>query len=213
MTKKNDLTGKKFNRLTAIRESGRSEKGEVLWLFKCDCGNEKEILGWRVKNGGTKSCGCLQREISIKRVTTHGDYGSSLHKCWQHMKQRCNNENIKGYHNWGGRGITYTPEWEEYEPFKDWALSNGYEEGLTIDRIDNDGNYEPSNCRWATRQEQANNFRPNVLITVNGRTETAAEWSRITGVNHGTILWRSRNGFTGGDIISNRNHQTGKKLV
>lgn len=155
-----------------------------------------------INSGHTRSCGCLQREVNIKRVTTHGRYGTRLHKTWKNMKERCNNPNEKSYHNYGGRGITYCDEWEHFQPFYDWAMKNGYSDDLTIDRIDVNGNYEPNNCRWVDKKAQSNNTRHNVHITINGTTKTMTEWSDETGVKVGTLWWRYRNGVTGKDLIT-----------
>ena len=139
---------------------------------KCDCGSIKEI---RLDTlGKVKSCGCLNLE---PKHITHGETGTRLYQLWASMKDRCKNPNGKGYHHYGGRGITYCEEWEEYIPFRDWALSVGYEEGLELDRIDNNGNYEPSNCRWTTRKEQCLNTRRNKYITFKGKSQTVSQWA------------------------------------
>lgn len=121
------------------------------------------------------------------------EYGCSsrLYKSWAHMKERCHNPTCHDYRNWGGRGITVCDAWKnDFLAFKEWALSNGYREGLTIDRINNDGNYEPSNCRWATRREQSNNRRGLHYITYKGETKTISEWSRVTGIAMTTLYMR-----------------------
>lgn len=113
-----------------------------------------------------------------------------LYSIWGSMRNRCKNKNNANYLRYGGRGITICKEWNDYLTFKKWALENGYNDTLSIDRIDNNGNYEPSNCRWADRIMQANNKRNNHLITFNGETHTAAEWSKLTGIHYRTILSR-----------------------
>jgi hypothetical protein len=121
------------------------------------------------------------------------EYGCSsrLYNSWKHMKERCYNPKCHDYCHWGGRGITVCEAWrDEFLAFKEWALANGYKDGLTIDRIDNNGNYEPSNCRWATKKEQSNNRRSLHHLTYNGATKTITEWSRETGLNITTILMR-----------------------
>lgn len=117
----------------------------------------------------------------------HGHKNDRLYNIWARMKQRCENPKLYGYKDYGGRGITVCAEWHEFTPFYDWAMTHGYKENLTIDRIDLNGNYEPSNCRWVTMKVQANNKRRNHLITLNGETHTISEWARITGINKSTI--------------------------
>ncbi len=151
--KRLELTGQRFSRLLAIKEAGRSKWGYILYLCKCDCGNEKIIIGGNLISDVTKSCGCLMREQ--KNNFKHGETGTKLHNIWTSMHQRCNNPNNQDYLDYGGKGITICDEWLEFLPFRDWSWFNGYKEGLSIDRIENDGNYEPSNCQWLTRSEHS----------------------------------------------------------
>lgn len=118
-----------------------------------------------------------------------------IYYCWKAMKQRCLNPNNQAYHNYGARGITLCPEWMKFEPFLEWALSAGWQKGLDLDRIDNDGNYEPTNCRWTTRQVNTNNRRMTKYLTVHGETLPESDWARKSGVNRGTIeSWRLKHG-------------------
>ncbi len=155
-----DLTGQKFGRLLVIERSAtNSKQNKPRWICKCDCGNEAEVNASDLKTGNTKSCGCFDVESVKARFTTHGQRKTKLYFIWCNMKDRCQREKNKRYADWGGRGIKVCPEWQNYEAFHEWAIQNGYEEGLSIDRINNDGNYQPSNCRWITRSEQNANKR------------------------------------------------------
>lgn len=133
----------------------------------------------------------------------HGMSKTSLHRIWRLMKCRCSNPRHEKYKDYGGRGITVCPEWKNsFIAFRDWALANGYQEGLSIDRKDNSGNYEPSNCRWTTVKVQANNRRSNHLFTLNGETHTIKEWSELTGIHKNTIRMRIEKGLTGDQVLA-----------
>ena len=155
MSIKIDLINKRFGRLTVISES-HSDGKHIYWNCLCDCGQEKIISGDSLKRGLTKSCGCLNSETSKERFSKHGKSGSRLYKIWQQMIYRCENSNATGFEYWGGKGITVCGEWRNnFQVFYDWAMSNGYSDDLTIDRIRPHGDYEPSNCQWLTRSENA----------------------------------------------------------
>lgn len=165
-TKRMDHTGEKYGRLTAIefvKTTGSSH--DSIWKFQCDCGKMKNVIMNKVKRGDTRSCGCLQRENSSKRAKEkklnyrHGDANVKrrvrMYKTWTSMRERCHNPHKLLYERYGGRGICICEEWNDYLVFKEWALNNGYTDDLTIDRIENDGNYEPSNCQWITKSENS----------------------------------------------------------
>jgi len=165
MSKLIDLSGKRFGRLTVIGRAINSPGGESQWFCKCDCGNLKIVQGNHLRDGATQSCGCLAAENRFVVNKIHGGANERLYKVWLGIRKRCFNPNEPAFPNYGGRGITVCCEWENYQAFRKWALEAGYNENAprgkcTIDRINVDGNYEPSNCRWVDMKVQRNNQRP-----------------------------------------------------
>lgn len=210
-----DLTGQRFGRLTVLRRCGTSKDGQKVYLCKCDCGNFKEIRSGNLRNGHTNSCGCLSREVTSKvnaeRNTKHNGCGTRLYGIWYDMRQRCSYEKSINWHLYGGRGIRVCDEWQEsFEPFRDWALSHGYEDGLQLDRIDNDGNYSPDNCKWSTRTEQGNNRRTCIYVTIDGVTKSVSEWCRETGVNRMVAYSRIRKGWEPEQAVTVTDPNVGK---
>lgn len=214
MPKKKDLTGVLFGRLSVIKESEeRTSSGEVMWICKCECGNEKSVASRSLTKGLTKSCGCLQREVVSKSSSSHGKCGTRLHEIWRNMKRRCYNENATGYDTYGGKGVSICNEWlEDFENFYKWSMKNGYSDNLTIDRINVDGDYEQSNCRWATMKVQQNNKTTNKIIIINGISKTLKEWSDETGIKSVTIQRRLALGWKEEDLLKPvRKHKEYKK--
>lgn len=187
--------GETFERLTVMREVGKNSRGGKKFLCKCQCGNEVVTLGADLRFGHVRSCGCLFKEVQLATVTKHGMRYSRIYETWRGMKQRCYNEKKRSYKNYGGRGITVCDEWKnDFQAFYGWAMANGYSDELTIDRIDVDGNYEPSNCRWASTKIQANNKSTSRYIEAFGEIHTVAEWAELLGIKKSTIYSRLRRG-------------------
>lgn len=181
------MTGQKFGKLSVLRRQ-HSKNGHVAWLCLCDCGNYTTVRGDKLVTEHTKSCGCLNKETTHE---THGKSKTRLYKIWQGMKKRCYNENCKCYEDYGGRGIKVCDEWKNnFQVFYDWSMSSGYSVNLEIDRIDNDKDYSPDNCRWATRKQQNRNTRQNRYFTYNGETHCLSEWCEILGLNLNTVTSR-----------------------
>lgn len=154
-----NLSGKVFGRLTVLRRAEPVNK-RTLWICKCKCGNEVIVEAYNLKTNHTQSCGCYQRESTSIANTTHGKRKTRLYRIWNDMKNRCYRKIYHAFHHYGGRGITICDEWlHDFQAFYDWAMANGYRDDLSIDRIDANGNYDPSNCRWVTMAEQNKNKR------------------------------------------------------
>jgi hypothetical protein len=192
MGKIRDLTGQRFGRLIAIKPIGKNAANKYMWLCQCDCGNLKEVEGCKLTKDHTKSCGCLQIERTIEANTKHGmatrKAESRLYNVWRSMRKRCNNSKDKNYKHYGGRGIKVCEEWEDLQTFCQWALSNGYDDTLEIDRIDVNGNYEPQNCRFITHLENSNNKRNTRVAEIGGEVKPLSEWVRLLGVGPKRIL-------------------------
>lgn len=197
-----DITGQKFGRLTVSGFAGKSNDRQYMWLCDCDCGNTVIVRGYSLRSGNTQSCGCLQKETNIRIRTTHGMSNTRIYNIWKGMKERCSTPSTSCYKYYGGRGIKVCDEWQEFEPFCEWAMMHGYRDDLTIDRLDVNGDYGPDNCRWATIEEQVLNTRRNHYITHNGETKTLKEWAKILGINHSTLIERLRRWQSVGDALS-----------
>lgn len=213
-----DMIGKRVGRLVVVGEGQTYYKpsGQAYYKFlcKCDCGNTKMVNGYALRKGLTKSCGCYTKEKAGNMARTHGKSDTKLYTTWVCMRSRCNYKRNKEYKDYGGRGIKVCKEWDEsFDNFCAWAMENGYKEGLSIDRIDVNGNYEPSNCKWATRYEQDRNKRNNVMITYNGETKILRDWEKYLGMSKGTLRqrikkhgWSIEKAFT--TPVKNRNSRS-----
>lgn len=208
-----DIAGVRFGRLVAIERAGKSKSGNSLWLCKCECGKEVVVNISNLRNGHTQSCGCYASELRKHRKTrtTHGMSYSRLYRIWKGIKQRCNDPKCTGYQHYGGKGISICDEWKNsFEAFDEWATANGYTDDLTIDRIDPNGNYEPSNCRWADTKEQSRNKSTTAYLTLNGETKSMAEWHEILGIPFSTMVNRKRKGLPDELILSKDYLKSGK---
>ncbi len=192
LMRKQDLTGQRFGRLSVIKFNG-FENHRAMWLCLCDCGNYKVVQGKLLKSGHTKSCGCYR----IDKISKHGKYNTRLYKIYYCMMNRCYYKNDVHYKNYGGRGIAVCNEWkDDFMAFYKWAYENGYAENLTIDRIDNNKGYSPTNCQWVDMKQQARNRRSNRNYTINGETHCLMDWCDILGFNYKTIQSRLYRGWS-----------------
>lgn len=181
MSKIKDLTGQKFALLTVINRADSDSNGKAYWNCLCDCGNRTIVSGSNLRNGAVKSCGCLRR----KEKNTHHLSNTKLYRIWNGIIQRCNNKKHCGYNYYGAKGIDVCEEWKnDFTIFYKWAVSNGYSEGLTIDRIDNTKGYSEQNCRWVSRKDQANNREFCKVIEYNGKTQTLMQWCEELNLNY-----------------------------
>lgn len=183
---KYNLTGRRFGRLLAVRPHLKKGSNGAVWECRCDCGNTIIVPAHNLLVSGIKSCGCWKEERNKRRESR-----TRLYKIWQNMKNRCLNSNVKGFVNYGGRGIKICDDWMDYWKFKDWAINNGYTNNLTIERINVNGNYCPENCKWITLSEQTLNKRNSVLYDYKGKTITLVELSKITGLKYKSLQYHS----------------------
>lgn len=200
---KHNLEGKKFGRLTVL-SYGCKRKNKHYYKCKCECGNNKEVYSYNLMSGHTKSCGCLNLDVikGMKTRKTHGKSKTRLHNIWWGIINRCENEKNRAYEKYGARGIIICEEWRgSFTEFEEWALKNGYKEDLSIDRINNDGNYEPGNCRWVNSRVQNNNKSNNVKIEIDGVIKNLSEWASYSGLHRSTISRKLKKGITGKKLL------------
>lgn len=189
-----NLEDQRFGRLTVIEENGRINN-RIAWLCRCECGNEVTLSSNRLLHKeGTKSCGCLRSEASANRATKHGHAKTRIYEIWSSIKSRCDSPRNKNYSRYGGRGIKVCERWRDFESFYE-DMKDGYQDDLTIDRKDNDGHYEPSNCRWVTQQQQLSNYSRNRFITINGETDTIKNMCIKYGVPYDKTFRRIKKGI------------------
>lgn len=200
-----DLTGQNFNRWTVIEYSGKDKYNNALWLCECNCENKTRriVNGNNLRRGISTSCGCLQKELArencIERnertgaqyAKKHGLRYTRIYAIWSGMIDRCYRKKNKKYKDYGGRGIRVCDEWRnDVNAFYNWAMNNGYDNNFSIDRINNDSNYEPNNCRWTTVDKQVNNRRYNRIYTYNNKSQTLKQWADEYNINYHTLISR-----------------------
>lgn len=199
---KKDILGLRFGRLVVAQELQPDKFQNVQWLCKCDCGKTTVATTTCLRNGHTKSCGCLKHDKTVERNKSHNGSHERLYKIWKGMKERCYYPKNSHYEHYGALGIVVCDEWRDnYAAFREWALCNGYNSRAefgecTLDRIDVRGNYCPENCRWISLDTQANNKRNNHYLVYNNETHSMAEWASITGISYGTLKARLKRGWS-----------------
>ena len=185
--KKVDLVGEKFCRWTVISKAKNKGKNTA-WNCLCECGTERSVLTYNLTSGKSSSCGCRQKEVASKANTTHGKRNTKLYWVYNSMKQRCYNENCQSYKYYGGKGVHIYKEWlDDFMNFYNWAKDNGYRKGMSIDRIDPNGNYEPDNCRWVTMEKQQNNKLNSMFIIIGNEKKTISEWAKTGKTDQQTL--------------------------
>lgn len=209
-----NLVGERFGRLTVV-ERADSKNCHVRWLCKCDCGKECIVHGTSLKSGNTTSCGCYKTENAKRLYSGVRQNDKRLYAIWNGIKQRCQNTNCRSYSNYGGRGIKICDEWaNDYESFYNWAVRSGYQHGLQIDRIDNDGDYCESNCRFVCQKTQANNKRNVALYTINGETMSLSQWCEVYHQDYYLVRQRVvKLGWTIQDALTLPKNQSHRKTI
>lgn len=182
--------GDRFGRLTVIERDYQKSNHDTWWRCKCDCGNILSVRTSHLIHGKTKSCGCIRIERIVSLNKKHGQSGKSIHNVWMTIIARCDNPRSSIYERYGGRSITYCKEWAEFSVFYEWALANGYKEGLTLDRINNDGNYEPNNCRWVDMKAQSRNRSNTLYVDFRGERASLSEFCERMGMPYNQVRQR-----------------------
>lgn len=201
--------GDKYGELTVIGFSHINKHRQKIWDCFCECGNNCKVATSSLTSGHSKSCGCNRRKNIVIAVTKHKQSKNRLYRIWCNMKTRCYNKNSSVYKNYGGRGIQVCSDWKDYKVFSEWASKNGYNEKLTLDRIDNNKGYSPDNCRWISFEEQQCNKRNNVYLCYQGKTLSMVEWSKLLGIKYDTLQYRYHKGFTVEKILSTKKYVKG----
>lgn len=218
MPRAQDITGQRFGKLVVIR---LKQKVPRLWVCLCECGNERiasardlnarHVTSCKTRNIKTRTSAPL---VKGRKYDAAIDSSSRLYRIWEGMRRRCLDIGDQAYSYYGGRGIGISPEWNDYGVFAAWAVSAGYADDLTIERINNNGDYSPSNCRWASPMEQSQNTRYNVRVTAFGETKSIRAWLRDPRclATEGAAYWRAKNGWTGENVLLPPRHLSSAKI-
>lgn len=195
MRRRIDIQGEQFGNITVLENAGVDNGGNSLWKCKCTCGREIIRSYSNIVRSAGVGCKECKNEYLRKTHYKHGDTDTRLHNIWLHMRHRCQSTTDADYKNYGERGIAVCDEWQEYQAFKEWALSNGYADDLTIERVNVDDGYNPSNCKWIPKGEQTNNRRNTKYFTINGTRKTLSDWCKEYGQNGELVRARLKYGF------------------
>lgn len=195
-----DYTGTRFGRLLAIEYKRENKKS--YWLCECECGEQKWILRDSLSSGKSKSCGCLRKQIVSELKTANTYKHKRLYRIWLSMRDRCNNKNNGSYRRYGFRGIKVDSVWDNFDNFYEWSMNNGYNDELSIDRVNNNKGYSPDNCRWVDNFVQANNTINNVFVEIEGKILTLAQQAKKYGIPYAAIYYRHKQGVKGKDLVS-----------
>jgi len=202
-----DLLGERFGRLTVVGNPFKDERGRnIQYQCICDCGEKKTIVRSRLTRGETKSCGCFRKQATTERVVKYGEHGAKntrIYSIWNSMIGRCYSKKHSSYERYGGRGIAVCQQWKnDFLAFKNWAENNGYDESLSIDRINVNGNYEPSNCKWSDNEEQSQNRRNTIIVTIQGvEYKSLSLVARTFNISRHVLQYRYDAGVRGDDLI------------
>jgi len=204
-----DITNQRFGKLVVVSKHHQDKRQEWFWECKCDCGNTKIVSGYKLRSGNTKSCGCLQKEVRNAGLhKSHGMSDTRLYTTWLNMKHRCYYKKNAMYYAYGAKGIRVCNDWFDFENFAEWALSHGYADDLTIERIDYTKDYCPENCKWIPMTDQYLNRSDSHLVTAFGKTQTIKEWSAETGIKYDTIERRlNAYGWSAEEAVSVKPHK------
>jgi hypothetical protein len=199
--KHNIKSGEVYGRFKVISEVTGRQSGNVYWNCICECGIKKKVQGRNLKNGLSKSCGCLRNDMLVKRITKHGLSRTPIYTAWRSMKDRCYNKNLKQYKDYGGRGIMVCKRWfKSFDSFRKY-MGDEFKEVYELERINVNGDYKKSNCTWVTHKQQQRNKRSNHIVSYKGNKLTIIEWAEITHQKANTILTRIRRGWEVKDAL------------